>query len=821
VFVYATPDVYIRDVFAKPSYSVASGEGDLSVEVRVGDTNRSSLGHSVDVSLTHKIDGTILTSQSAVIEKHNFLPVIGKGPLVRIEEPVGQVRAWSAETPELYELDITLRSPSGDALQTTRIQIGFRQIDVSDRQLLVNGQPVLIRGVNRHDHADDTGKVISEALMRLDIETMKRHNINAVRTSHYPNDSRFYELCDEYGLYVVDECNLEAHHHYQQLGGDPAWVNAFMSRATRMIERDKNHPSIIMWSMGNETGYGPHHAAMAAWTRAYDPSRVIHNENAICEQGKRDMWNENHEGTDIICPMYPTVDAIIQHARKSNDPRPLIMCEFAHAMGNSCGNLKEYWDAVEQYRGLQGGFIWEWIDHGLREEANGIPYWAYGGDFGEERHDLNFVCDGLCWPDRTPHTSLIEFKKVIQPIAVTQVRGNQYRVHNKHDFMNLDAYEARWELLLNGERIQANDLGRLDVVAHGNREVTVDYQRPHLKAGDELSINFYFELASSTDWAPRGHLVAWEQLAIGHRSRLQTDPVPERELSIDAGDELFVVTGKDSEIQFDHLGITGWRFRGTPVMGTGPRLNLWRAPTDNDGIKGRSDQDKKPLARWRELGLEHAELDGERPKTVRSPAGEIELLFRHVALTTQGRISCETLYRVQASGRMRVTHTFEVSDELDDLPRLGVRLVLPPDFENLRWFGRGPHETYVDRRSSGQLRVHESSVTDQYVPYIVPQEHGNLTDVRWLEATNGAFAMRFTPGTPIEASATHYPHEILTPAMHTYELSPVAETWISLDVMQRGLGGASCGPDTLPRYRIGSGRFELNYTIEISRLDSK
>ncbi|MDZ7684039.1 MAG: glycoside hydrolase family 2 TIM barrel-domain containing protein [Gammaproteobacteria bacterium] len=373
VYIERTPPVYLRDVFCKPDYDPATATGRLDTGIRVWDFNRHALHHRVSIELFGP-DGLLVQSDvSATIDKSDFLPVTGKGANKTLTMSLDRVLPWSAENPVLYTLAVSLCDPEGHEIEATSIRIGFRRVEIANRELLINGKAVLIKGVNRHDHCDTTGKVMTEALMRKDIETMKRHNINAVRASHYPNDARFLELCDEYGLYVIDECNIEAHHHYAQVGDDSMRAPAFLSRVTRMVERDKNHPSIIAWSMGNETGFGPHHAAMAAWVREYDPSRVIHNENAICQQGVRSMWNENRHGTDLICPMYPSVDDIVSHALDSSDPRPLIMCEYAHAMGNSCGNLKEYWDAIESHHGLQGGFIWEWLDHGLAETANGIP----------------------------------------------------------------------------------------------------------------------------------------------------------------------------------------------------------------------------------------------------------------------------------------------------------------------------------------------------------------------------------------------------------------------------------------------------------------
>ncbi len=815
VFLYATESVYIRDVFAHPSLKVESGRGHLSLDVRVGGDNRDPLNHCIEAYVLDASNKMLPRSRTLeTIMKSNYYPVTGKGALLRLECNTGRVKPWSAEAPNLYKVVIVLSDPADSVLEVTTVTIGFRHIEIRERQLLINGQAVLIRGVNRHDHSDTTGKVISESLMRKDIETMKQHNINAVRTSHYPNDPRFYELCDEYGLYVVDEANLEAHHHYAQLGHDAFWANAFLNRAVRMVERDKNHASIIIWSMGNETGFGANHMAMTAWVREYDPSRPIHNESAICEQAVQRMWNSNNHGTDLVCPMYPAVQDIIDHAQNSEDQRPLIMCEYAHAMGNSCGNLKEYWEAIENHHGLQGGFIWEWLDHGIASTANGIPFWAYGGDFGEDRHDLNFVCDGLCWPDRTPHSSLIEYKKIIQPVRVTHRRGQTFRVHNHDYFTDLSQYDLSWELLRNGERLAQGKHKRLKIAPQDSLEITLPWRKPVLQSTDELSIVVRFTLARGCSWAPRGHLIAFEQFTlVKANSARKSTRRNSKDLSLKKDANLLIVSSLQlGQVQFDENGLKTWTKSNATLLHEGPRLNIWRAPLDNDGIKGWTGQDGKVLGRWLDAGLQNLIVNSTR--TVQNRDGMI-ISFRTRAECAAGNIVMNTNYHLTGDASIRVSHNFTVPKSLADLPRLGIRMVLPGDYEQLSWFGNGPHETYCDRKMSGIDAVHRSTVSDQYVPYILPQDHGNLTDVRWLSLSSEQRSLLVTAEGKIEASASHYPHEILTPAFHTYELAADDRCWLCLDVMQRGVGGASCGPDTLPQYRLDRGQYQLAYTLGV------
>ncbi|MFT7218548.1 MAG: beta-galactosidase [Candidatus Azotimanducaceae bacterium] len=811
---YRTPKVYIRDVFAKPDLNLTNDDGELSITIRLGDFNRSTMNHEVRCRVTTLTGEPVTNEISASISPSNFYAVTGKGALLTVDTKIERVKAWNAETPNLYLLQVILFDDMANEIERCALRIGFRNIKIQDRELLINGVAVLIRGVNRHDHSDTTGKVIDEALMRRDLITMKQHNINAVRTSHYPNDSKFYELCDELGMYVVDEANLEAHHHYAQLGADPYWSNQFLIRGQRMVERDKNHASIIMWSVGNETGFGPNHMAMTAWIREYDASRPIHNESAICEQAVQQLWSENHRGTDVVCPMYPSVDEIINHAKNSPDPRPLIMCEFAHAMGNSCGNLAEYWDAVETWHGLQGGFIWEWKDHGIKDTVNGIDYWAYGGDFGEMRHDLNFVCDGLCWPDGTPHSSLIEYKKVIQPISVTQLSRHRFQVDNKQHFSGLSAYSVTFQLLLDGECIKTAALPRFDTppgylqAFHFNPQDHVD----EALADREVSVIFEFHIDEATSWSDPDHLVAWDQITLQRAARSKT-MTRARKLDIHGDNDKRIVTSENlGTLQFDAEGLAAWHYGGKSIITGRPHANFWRAPIDNDGIKGWSGQDEKALGLWRAAGLDDIQWQSSIHFDTKNKITQTEIGY-----CTAGKLQVITTYQL-LDDALGVKHSFTIPKACLDLPRVGVRWQLNAEFENLAWLGHGPHETYADRKVSGRRQVHHSTVKDQYVPYILPQEHGNHTEVSWMTLGAPDMALTMTASNLIEASASHYPHELLTPAYHTYEITPDDNCWLSLDVRQRGLGGASCGPDTLPQYRLGAGRYALSYQLEPSQL---
>ena len=806
IYIYRTPKVFVQDVFITSDFDPANSRGNLRAKIRIGGNDRLALNHTVEAQLLSP-NGKALGKQMAEsISRSDFNYVTGKGPLADLTLPHRKVRPWSAENPVLYELKLTFKNDADDFLETFKFKVGFRKIEIKDRELLVNGAAILIRGVNRHDHNPSTGRIVSKEDMRRDVRQMKRHNINAIRASHYPNDSYLYDLCDELGMYVVDEANVEAHHHYARLGAEPVWANQFLSRGQRMVERDKNHPSIIMWSVGNETGFGPNHMAMIGWIRQYDPSRPIHNENAICEQGIEKRWNSNHQGSDVICPMYPTVEEIVQHAKNSDDPRPLIMCEFAHAMGNSCGNLKEYWEAVETWHGLQGGFVWEWKDHGIQAEANGIEYWAYGGDFGEDRHDLNFVCDGLCWPDGTPHSSLLEYKKVIQPISITR-RGRFFRITNKHDHIDLSGYDAFWYLLADGEILREGKLKTFKTPPGYYEDF--DFDVGSLNARQESVLRIEFRLREASSWAKSGHLVAWDQFLMGKKTSRRRPPKRSEKPNIRRSPESLAFDGLI--ITFDNNSITTIENRGQAICTEPPLFNFWRAPTDNDGIKGWSGQESKPLNSWQANGLD--QIAWQHELAISESPKRILLKQESHGACSGGIIKVTSTYELIKNG-LKVRHLFIIPQTVFDLPRIGVRWRLEPCFENLSWYGLGPHETYPDRKCSGLLQIHKSNISAQYVPYILPQEHGNLSEIRWLLINNNETNLKITSNGELQASISHYSQETLTNAFHTYELNPSTYSWLCLDAAQRGLGGASCGPDTLKKYRIGPGRYELKYNME-------
>ncbi|MEO6876236.1 MAG: glycoside hydrolase family 2 TIM barrel-domain containing protein [Opitutaceae bacterium] len=827
VYLYSQAEHYLEDVFARGELDDQLRDGHLRVSVRVGAPGLEATGCKIRLQLFDAKSRPVLrpTAESPAESKDTW-----RHPrkLVEFDLPVRRPKQWSAEEPNLYTLVTTLVGPDGREVEHTSCRIGFRRIEVQHRQLLINGAPVRLAGVNRHEHDDTHGKAVTREGMLRDILVMKQFNVNAVRTSHYPNDAHWYDLCDEYGLYVFDEADVESHAFYQEICRDNRYAPAFLDRGLRMVERDKNHPSIIAWSLGNESGYGAHHDAMAAWIRHRDPSRLVHYEGAIIWD-----WQKGQAATDIISPMYPEISKLVAWAKDRRAPdqrRPLIMCEFSHAMGNSNGSLGDYFDAFDRYPGLQGGFIWEWVDHGLkRRDAAGHDYWAYGGDYGDEPNDRNFVCDGLVWPDRTPHAGLFEYKHLAQPVRVIarEARHGQFRIQNRRWFSALADLRGTWELLVNGVSVHSGALPKLAAAPQATQNLALAWPKLSLAAKDEVHVTFRFFTRRPTLWCDAGHEVAWQQFAVptaafARIARKPSSGTMSAQVSVEStSDGWQFRTGRvEFSVNRERGALEHLTLSGRELITRGPQLNIWRAPTDNDGLKlfevVNWGGGERTLNRCVKAGYDRIELSGSktRLKTARDGTHQFVIRQRWLCPGAMRFITHTHTYTVKQDGTLGVANVFDVDRRLPELLRLGVSLVVPAGFEQLEWFGNGPLENYSDRKRSSIVARHRSNVTAQYVPYILPQEHGNHTDVRWLALTNDqGVGVRFTATRTMEASASHFTAQDLYIAKHTTDLTPRPEVHVNLDFAQRGLGTASCGPDTLPQYRILASRHALDFTV--------
>ena len=759
VWIESRPRVHIADIRAATDFDPDTGTGTVAATAAVDYGGSPAQGWSMRFELHDPSGARVEPAADAPVPNDGHPPAAGSE--MGAHWDISRAAAWSAEMPRLYTLTAELVGPDGSVTQSETQRVGLRRVEVRDRQLLVNGQPIRVFGVNRHDHHPDRGKAVTVEDMRDDLRLMRLHNINAVRTSHYPNDDAFYALCDELGFYVVDEANIEGHAYEDSICDDATYRDAFVDRGARMVRRDRNHPSVIVWSLGNETGYGANHDALAAWIREADPSRPLHYEPAIDRRG----WEDGGElVTDIVCPMYPQIDAIRSYGEAGTGRRPLIMCEYSHAMGNSNGSLADYWDVIEATPGLQGGFLWEWKDQALRQRlSDGSVRLAYGGQFGDAPHDGNFVADGLVSADLEPHPAMREVAWVYRPVAVT--RGAQgLRIENRRSFATLADLRATWELLIDGEVADRGALAVPEAAPGSSTVVAIPHSARTPDPDRDARLTVRWETTADTWFAPAGHMVAWDQVEL-HRARTPAAPP---------------LAGSSPA---DHL--------------VSPALNLWRAPTDNDGFKLMPELSERlgvggrALSRWRQAGLHHQRAD--------------ELVAHRVQVE---RDDHGTTYR----------HVVDVPEALADLPRIGVQFELPRRFCEVRWYGWGPHENYPDRNRSALMGVWRSRPDE--LPYLVPQEFGLRTGCRWLEIIDpdGGEAVRSDALQPrtLSFSVIHHRASDLFDAPTQAEVRRRDGLVVCLDAAHRGLGTASCGPDVLPEYRIASGRHEFAYRVSVT-----
>lgn len=780
VSLYATPRSHLSEVELVPGLAEATPDcttGTLDATVKVAGPAVREPGWTVEVSVrtrggrrlatTGRLDVPVWDASSEAASLVSAMFVRPGAVSAHLDVP--RIRPWSAEDPQMHTAVVVLRDPEGQLVQQAELGTGFRSVEVRDRQLLVNGRPVLIHGVNHHEHDPRLGRAVSPELTRRDLLSMKAHNLNAVRTSHYPHDEHFAELCDELGLYVVDEADVESHGRQASLCHDPAYHRTMVERVERMARRDVHHPSVIVWSLGNESGDGPPHAEAAAFLRGFDPSRPVQYEGPFMHDLHADA-----PVSDVVCPMYTPLEEVVARAGwAGDDRRPVILCEYSHAMGNSNGSLADHWEAMESTPGFQGGFIWEWLEHGIPLDGTGPdggPVWGYGGDFGDSPHDGNFICDGLVSADRVPHPAMEEVRWVGRPVATEVVGRDRVVVTNRRWFTTLADLRGTWELSVDGDVVER---GRLEVAALGPQqsvELEVPTRAPKDVEGHEAHLTFRWFRRRAAPWAPGGSLVAWDCARAQVRGRRRGPVEPPRSRRVRTAKSF--APGSD----------VGW----TPTV--------FRALTDNDAIQvGWMAGWAANLEPWSAL------LDG-------PPEGvDVEVVV-------------EPAGPDGGDGWWRCTATFALDEEHADLPRLGVVAQLPAELSELEWFGDGPHESYPDRRSSTVVGRWRSTVAEQYVPYAFPQEHGHHTGLRWLRLTDAegesGIEVVAEPAGSLGFAARHHDDAELFAARHTSDLTPLdrpERTVLHVDLFQRGLGTASCGPDALERYRTTAGTHTMTF----------
>ncbi len=815
VFLRAAPSVQIYDFFVKTDLD--NNYENATLEISVDLLNYAhrqipSNGHLEYILLDP--DGTEIYRNIARYSVSSNIP-----SSINLKERFVKPKKWTAETPFLYQLIFILKNEKEETLEVTGTKIGFRKVEIKKGQLLVNGKAITLRGVNRHEHDEETGHVISEESMLLDIQLMKKNNINAVRSSHYPNHRRWYELCDQHGLYVVDEANIEAHGmgacfqkpfdvqaHTSAL---PVYREAHLNRVKRMFARAKNHPSIIIWSIGNEAGNGANMQAAYQWLKAQDNTRPVQYEQAGTEKN-----------TDIVCPMYPKIETIESYAQRHTN-RPLIMCEYAHAMGNSVGNLAEYWEVIDRYPNLQGGFIWDWVDQGLKAVTTvgttEINYWKFGGDFGDEAtpSDGNFCINGLLFPNRQPHPALTEVKKIYQPISVRtdKKRDNRFFIRNKFDYLDTSNIQTSWEVLENGKTIEKGALESLDIPAQQEKafQLPFDFSK---KPNSEYFINFYFYTKKATALIPADYEIAKEQIPlfynkiVSNKNTINSDyllPV------IVTQQDTFAISGTHFNLEISKKTgtIQSYLWKGKNILCHGIRPNFWRPPTDND----RGNLMPERLKIW-QTASENQKVENIFYRS-KKDAVEVVTTYRLADID----LRYELIHRILGNGVLNITGRFmEAKIKLPELPVFGFTLELPKHFDQLKWYGRGPHENYVDRNRSAFVGIYKSTIYEQYHPYIRPQETGYKTEVRWLQLKDKTGTGWKFSGAPLFGfSALPYSIKALdlsedpTILKHTIDIKENEFVNLRIDLAQMGVGGDdSWGAHTHDKYKI----FYKNYIFE-------
>ncbi|WP_164117611.1 glycoside hydrolase family 2 TIM barrel-domain containing protein [Sphingorhabdus sp. Alg239-R122] len=823
---------HIGDIHIAADYDPENSTGSAQVTVKVEGGSRGWKVRGdirdMDGALCAAMDGReILQAPQGSIPEQMAAAYFFPGNQVELSAQIDRVQPWSAEQPVLYQLHIELIDSDGNVAQVHIRQIGFRRVEVKDRRLLVNGRPITILGVNRHDHHPVTGKTLTVEEVRDELITMKRHNINAVRTAHYPNDSRLLDICDELGLYVIDEANVESHARWQSLAQDSRYHGAIVERVMRMVARDRNHPSVIGWSLGNESGHGPAHDAAAALIKRIDPTRFVHYEGAVAMRfntffaqppfadAKQPPSLSERLTTDIVCPMYPSIEQITEWARwaeeTGGDDRPLIMCEYSHAMGNSNGSLAEYVEAFFAEPALGGGFVWEWKDHGLAEaDETGRAFWAYGGHYGDEPNDVNFCCDGLCAPDGTPHPMLREYAWAARPIVAELVDKKTVRVANRRSFAASDDLRLHWTLQKNGEAVERGEADIM-VEAGGMREFPMPYTGA-LDTEHDWCLVLEWRQRYVTAAIPAGHVMGWDQLELHRRIRNHA-PAIWCDDGIVAGNA--IVSGPIAL----HLGNNGQigsvHLHGMQVVLGDITACLWRPPTDNDGGKlgWRADAPSKRLD-WMALGLHKLSIEAQ-PVRVFNKKDGVTAQFERKIIGAGGIYALHrTIWQLTRNGA-QVDEQVEVPREWDDIPRVGVRFEVPAGFNQLSWTGLGPDESYPDRHKA-QMHGHWNSDMDaQYHPYAVPQEHGwhHQTDsFVLLNAAGQGMAIEFPERLGF---AARYHHDgDLDRGTTLADLVRRDTAEVHIDAAMRGLGTAACGPDALPPYRIKPGVYNFSWILK-------
>ncbi|HEX2394429.1 MAG TPA: glycoside hydrolase family 2 TIM barrel-domain containing protein [Bacteroidales bacterium] len=802
VYIFSTPAVHIRDFHVITGLDDLYKDADLSLRIKIRNYSAiKSSRKSVKISLTDPDDNVVFTK---TLSTGTIDP--GKDRIISLEQNIAQPIKWTAETPDLYLLTMTLMDNSGNTEEVIGDKIGFREIEIRNAQLLVNGKAIEVKGTNRHEFDPRKGRAVSRESMITDIVLMKQHNFNAVRTCHYPDAPEWYDLCDELGLYVMDEANIESHELWAvrkvYLGEDPAWKDAWINRGICMVERDKNHPSIISWSMGNETGWGSNFDAMYQAMKVIDPTRPIHYES------KNPSYANVLSRYDIISTMYPPIDEI---TRLMNlDPsRPVIICEYAHSMGNSLGNFRKYWDLFYKYPRLQGGFTWDWVDQGLRSiDENGKEYWNIVNHI-----DGANANDGLINPDRIPQPEILEAKKVMQNIILKPEDLNQgkFKLYNLYFFRDLGDITLIWEITRNGLAVQSGTIDELNLQPRDSAVIKLPVNIAFDQYG-KYFLNVSFRFKKSLTWAPEGFEIAKEQFKL-------TNPVEKTGLNQDSGvirieerPNEIAIKSDQFQVSIDRQSgmLSDFIFLESPLLSSPVMPCFWRVPTDNDEGGGGFSF----ASRWRKAGLNQYKINTSEFNY--KVAGSTAIVNAISLLEfAGGKMELTTHYSIKSTGEIQVVHQLKLRDKFPPLARVGVEFALPATFNTIEWFGRGPFESYQDRKESAHTGHYSGKVADQHFSHVMPQENGNKSDAEWFKVTGLNRGLMVECDGLLNFNIQDYSQTALNESKTSHFLKRGDNTWVHIDLQQMGLGGDdSWSPRVHEEYQLTDSEYSFSYTLK-------
>ncbi len=747
------------------------------------------------------------------------------------EKEISNPKLWSDETPNLYTLTMSLKDEEGNLTEVKSSKVGFREVkfDKKNGKMLLNGNVTYLYGVNRHDHHHILGKALTREDIEEEVRTIKQHNFNAIRTSHYPNDPYFYDLCDRYGIMVMDEANLETHGIGGKLSNDPEWTNAHMERMIRMVERDKNHPSVLFWSLGNESGRGPNHAAMAEWTHDFDITRPVHYEPAQgnhrekayidpedpeypepVEHAYRLENPTDQPYVDMVSRFYPGVFTPGLLVENSGDNRPIVFVEYSHSMGNSTGNMKELWDEFRKQPRVIGGFIWDYRDQGIlkTDAESGQEFFAYGGDFGEKLHNGNFNINGIVASDGRPKSAMLENKWVYQPVTST-LKGNELRIENRHASKSLKGYTPVIQFLKNGAVVKEKELPALNLAAGKDTLVNIEEHLPDLDKKPEYLLNIDFTLSENELWAPKGHSVAHDQFILQKKGKLNIETEFSGELSLQENSEDFEVLGENFSLKVNKKngGLSSYIFNGEEQVFSPLLPNFSRPFTDNDG--GWNAEEK--MKSWYEASPDLQDIE-----VTEKTAGFIEISSQYEIIKDSAEV--RLAYQIYPDGVIKVNYELKSSGSLSTLPKVGMQMGIKKEYDQISWYGKGPLENYIDKNHGYKIGKYSSPLDEFMEPYVRPQENGNRTEVRWMSLSdqekNDGFLV--IGNQPLSMSAWPYTEENINEARHTFDLEDAGFITLNIDLKQMGIGGNDSWSDVgapLDKYQIKAGDYHYGFFL--------